>query len=330
MDVWRKGSDNTSPHNLLPEMFHRDALGPLGNETLLQLMKGRGIAEWLVTGDKEPLVDALKDSIAELQRFPAMYTTAEVFTDRVFLYGITQPAIAYTGGYATRNKFIHSHAVSWAGFGTDFAALVKLARPDRLTVLLYNFESEPLEGKMRVWTLQPGSYQLNLGIDSDNDDVPDTSLEQRTVTLQRADRLSLTLPPKQVLVLELTQTEAHAKLFPLPDLAISAREIHMEGGTLVIPVHNIGSADAPATEIVVKDDHGQVLARKQVPPIAAPLDLIPKIHTMRLFIPALAQETTLRIELDASNQIREIYEGNNVVAGFQERNRHVRDYHKDH
>lgn len=317
MEMWRKASDNTSPHNLLPEMFHRGALEPLGNEAIQQLMQGRGIAEWLATGNKEPLVDALKDSISELQRFPAMYTTAEVFTDRVFLYGITQPAIAYTGGYATRNKLIHSHAVSWEGFGTDFAALVKLARPDRLTVLLYNFTSEPLEGKMRVWTLQPGSYQLRLGIDSDSDDAPDTSLEHRTVTLQRADRLSLTLPPKQVLVLELTQAEAHPKLFPLPDLAISAREIHMEGDTLVVPIHNIGSADAPATEIVVKDDHGQVLARKQVPPIVAPLDLIPKIHTVRLSISALTLGTMLQIELDAANQIREIYKGNNVAADLR-------------
>ena len=317
MDVWRKGSDNTSPHSLLPEMFHRGALESLDNESLQQLTQGRGIAEWLVTGDKEPLVDALKDSISELQRFPAMYTTSEPFTDRVFLNGITQPAIAYTGGYATRNKFIHTHAVSWGGFGTDFAALVKLARPDRLIVMLYNFESESLEGAMRVWTLQPGRYQLHLGIDSDSDDAPDTSLEQRTVTLQRADRLSLTLPPKRVLVLELTQTEAHPKLFPLPDLAISAREIHIEGDTLVVPVHNIGSADAPATEIVVRDDHGQVLARKQVPPIAAPLDLIPKIHALRLSIPALAEETALHIELDATNQIREIYEGNNLVADIQ-------------
>jgi len=317
MYVWGKGSDNTSPHNLLPEMFHRGALEPLGDEALQQLMQGRGIAEWLSTGDKEPLLDALKDSIAELQRFPAMYTTSEVFTDRVFLYGITQPAIAYTGGYGTRNKFIHTHAVSWEGFGTDFAALVKLARPDRLTVLLYNFTSEPLEGKMRVWTLQPGSYQLRLGIDSDSDDAPDTSLEQRAVTLQRADRLPLTLPPNQVVVLELNQTEAHPKLFPLPDLAISAREIHMEGDTLVVPVHNIGSADAPATEIVVKDDHGQILAREQVPPIAAPLDLIPKIHTVRLSISAPTPGGALHIELDAANQIREIYKRNNTVADLK-------------
>lgn len=314
MDVWREGSDNTSPHNLLPEIFHRGALESLGDKALQRLMKGRGIAEWLVTGDEEPLVDALKSSISELQRFPAMYTTSEVFTDRVFLDGITQPAIAYTGGYATRNKFIHTHTVSWEEFGTDFAALVKLARPDRLTVLLYNFSSEPLDGKMRVWTLQPGRYQLRLGVDRDNDDAPDESLEQHEVTLQRADRVSLTLPPKQVLVLELTQTEAYPKLFPLPDLAISAKEIHIEGDTLVVPIHNIGSADAPATEIVVRDGHGQILARKQIPSIAAPLDLIPKIHVLRLSIPVLTPETILQIELDAANQIREIYEGNNTVA----------------
>ncbi|MFC1714603.1 hypothetical protein ACFL6S_13130 [Candidatus Poribacteria bacterium] len=317
MEIWQKASDNTSPHNLLPEMFHRGALEPLGDETLQQLTQGRGIAEWLVTGNKEPLIDALKGSISELQRFPAMYTTAEVFTDRVFLYGITQPAIAYTGGYATRNKLIHTHAVSWEGFGTDFAALVKLARPDRLTVLLYNFESEPLEGAMRVWTLRPGSYQLHLGIDEDGDDTADVSLESRDVMLQRADTIPLTLPPKQVIVLELIQTEAHPKLFPLPDLAISAQDIYFEGDILVVPIHNIGSADAPATEIVVKDDHGQILAREQVPSIAAPLDLVPKIHTLRLSIPALAPGTMLQIELDAANQIREIYEGNNVAVDLE-------------
>ncbi|HIE27581.1 TPA: hypothetical protein EYP66_09865 [Candidatus Poribacteria bacterium] len=167
---------------------------------------------------------------------------------------------------------------------------------------------------MRVWTLLPGRYQLHLGIDSDDDDDSDITLEQRTVALQRADRISLTLPPNQVLVLKVTQTEAHPKLFSLPDLAISAREIHMEDNVLVIPVHNIGSADAPATEIVVKDEHGQILARKQVPPIAAPLDLNPKIHTLQLSIPVLATGTTLHVELDAANQIREIYEGNNVAA----------------
>ncbi len=69
MHVWRRGIDRTSPGNLLPEMFHRGALDKLGGETFLKLVQGRGIAEWLVTGDKHPLVEALKKDIAELQRF---------------------------------------------------------------------------------------------------------------------------------------------------------------------------------------------------------------------------------------------------------------------
>ena len=50
------------------------------------------------SGDKKPLINALKRNIEELQRFPHMYTTVECFTDRVFLYPAINPSIAYTGG----------------------------------------------------------------------------------------------------------------------------------------------------------------------------------------------------------------------------------------
>ncbi len=319
IETWQKGGVNTSPHSsyLLPEMFHRGALESLEDEVVQRVMQVRGIPKWLATGDKTPLIESLKRDIAELQRFPAMYTTSEPFTDRVFLYAAIQPTIAYTGGYATRNKFVHTYAVSWEGFGTDFAALVKLARPDRLVVLLYNFDSKPLKGRMRVWTLQPGRYQLSLGVDNDSDDTPDAKSEQRAVTLQRADAIPLTLPPKQVVVLELNQTETHPTLFPRPDLAISPREVRIEGDVLVVPVHNIGSMDAPTTELVVRDDQGRALARAQVPPLAAPLDLIPKVHTLRLPVPEVAPGTTLDIELDPANRVHEIYEGNNVVSDLR-------------
>ena len=78
--------------------------------------------------------------LTELQRFGWMYTGAEVFTDRVFLYSLTNASIAYTGGWAARNKFNHTHAVSWEGFGTDYGALVLQARPD---ILNHNTETVP-------------------------------------------------------------------------------------------------------------------------------------------------------------------------------------------
>src|SRR5688572_29552960 len=76
------------------------------------------------TGDKKPFIAAIKKDIEELQRFPHMYTSVECFTDRVFLYAAINPAIAYTGGYTTRNKLNLTYAVSWDGFGTDYAAQI--------------------------------------------------------------------------------------------------------------------------------------------------------------------------------------------------------------
>ncbi len=313
MHVWSKGIDRTSPSNLLPEMLHRGALDEIDKNTLLKLVRGRGIAEWLVTGDKRPLIDALKNDIAEIQRFWDMYTTAEPFTDRVFLYAITNAAIAYTGGYATRNKFNHTHAVSWEGLGTDFAALVRIARPKRLKVLVYNFSTKTLSGRMRVWSLEPGRYKLRIGIDTDGDDEIDGELSAKEVALQRADAIDLNLPPKKVTVIEAEQIASMRPLFPRPDLALSAQEVRLDGNLLVVPVHNIGSEDAPETEILVCNRSGRGLIKAKVPILKAPLDLQPKVHIVRLPLPPTAIKP-LQVIVDPENRIAEIYEGNNFVA----------------
>ncbi len=313
MHVWRRGVDRTSPGNLLPEMFHRGALDKIDKETLFKLVQGRGVAEWLVTGDKRPLIEALKRDIAELQRFWDMYTKAEPFTDRVFLYSLTNPAIAYTGGYATRNKFNHTHAVSWEGFGTDFAALVKLARPKHLKVLAYNFASKPLSGQMRVWTLEPGRYRVRIGIDRDGDDEIETVLTTNEFELQRAEKISLTLPPKQVVVIEAEQIAPTQPLFLRPDLAVSAQEIRLEGDSLIVPVHNIGSADSPETTIILRDRTGRGIIKATIPTLKSPLDLLPKFHIVRFPLPTTALKP-LQILVDPENRVTEIYEGNNFVT----------------
>ena len=43
----------------------------------------------------------------------------------------------YTGSYATRNKYNHSHACSWAGPGTDFAASQVAVSADGLLAALH-------------------------------------------------------------------------------------------------------------------------------------------------------------------------------------------------
>ncbi|MGQ9727508.1 MAG: CARDB domain-containing protein [Candidatus Fervidibacter sp.] len=313
MHNWRQGVGRTSPSNLLPEMFHLGALDKFGRELLLKLVKSCGVAEWLVTGDKRLLIEALKKDIAEIQRFWDMYTTSEPYTDRVFLYALTNATIAYTGGYASRNKFNHTHAVSWDGFGTEFAALVQTARSNRLKAIVYNFANKPISGRVRVWTLEPGRYRVRIGVDKNGDEEVDVELSVDVLELQRAFAIPLSLPPKQVTVVEAEMVTPLPPLFPRPDLALSAQEVRVDGNHLIAPVHNIGSAKAPETTVLVRDRSGQVIHKSSVPSLEAPLDLKPKVYIIRIPLQPTAL-SPIEVAVDPENNIAEIHEGNNFVT----------------
>ena len=311
-EQFRRGSRNTSPHLILPELIHRHGLAFLGPK-LKDLVRGEGAAETLVTGDKRPLIEALKGDIAWLQRFPAMHMTAEPFTDRIFLTGIRNAAVAYTGGYAARNKLNHTHAVSWEGLGTYYAALVLRAKRDALNVLVYNFADRPLEGRMRTWTLDHGTYRLRVGPDQNRDDKMDRAARDETLEVQRATALPLTLPSRTVTVVELRQLRRLDDERLRADLALSPREIRVEGGAVRGIAHNIGSRPVESFEVALLDPRGAIRARKTLGPLDAPLDLVPRRLPFELRgLPP--QPTGWSIALDPGNRIPEIFEGNNRVV----------------
>ncbi|MCL4194500.1 MAG: hypothetical protein KJZ87_22380, partial [Thermoguttaceae bacterium] len=216
-------------------------------------------------------------------------------------------------GYATRNKYNHTHAVSWEGFGTEYAALVLAARRDHFKCLLYNFAAEEIAGRARFWTLDHGRYRLTLGPDSDGDDKADTSPREETVQIARATPISITLPPRTVTVLELKQTEKLDEINARADLAIAARELSVENGQLRGIVHNIGAAEASAFTVAVVDPSGTVLSSTRLGPLAAPVDLEPQRLTFRLPLPA-SGAATCRAVVDPEGQIAEIFEENNAAA----------------
>ena len=310
--AFRKGSRNTSPHLILPELIHRHGLAFLGPK-LAELVSGEGPSETLVTGRKQPLIDALKRDIAHLQRFPHMYTTAEQYTDRIFLYAIRNATVAYTGGYASRNKLHHTHAVSWEGFGTEYAALVLRARRNELKVLLYSFADAPLAGRFRTWTLDHGQYRLRLGPDADGDDAMDKAAREETLEVVRGTPIPLTLAPKTVTLLELTQLRRLDDERLRADLALAAREIRIEGAAVHAVAHNIGSRSVASFDAALLDPQGKVRARKTLATLDAPLDLVPKRLPFTLDgAPADPKGWTLA--LDPEGRIPEIFEGNNRAA----------------
>ncbi|MBM3474749.1 MAG: hypothetical protein FJX75_15910 [Armatimonadetes bacterium] len=308
MDFWTRGEDAWPARRYVPEAYQRGGLD--GVEKRESALAGNPVTKAIALGDRQALIEALKRDIAELQRFRTMYTDAEVFTDRVFLDAITNATLCYTGGFATRNKYNQTHAVSWEGFGTDYAALVLTARRDHFKALVYNFRNTPSEGAVRFWTLDHGRYQLALGPDADGNDVADNVQRQETLEIMRATAVPLSLPPKTVMVLELTQTEKLDDIRERPDLAITEREIEVKDGVVSGVIHNIGGGDAPAFEVALADAAGKVVARQTLGPLAAPVDLEPKRVAFR-FEGVPDNTGGWRVVLDPEGRIAEVYEGNN-------------------
>jgi len=308
MDFFEKGQDNWPARKFVPELWHRGALDGLAQ--MDSVLGGNPMTTAIALGDKSALCDALRADIAELQRFWPMYTDTEVFTDRVFLNAISNAAMCYTGGFATRNKYNRTHAVSWEGFGTDYAALVLRARRDHLKVLVHNFADAPAHGAVRLWTLDHGRYRLTLGPDADADDEADSVSRSGESELVRGDRIAIELPPRATTVLELTQLEGLDDIRDRPDLAIAAREIAIDDGALRGVVHNIGSRDVGAFDVGLLDPRGTVVETQRLGLLAAPTDLEPKRLEFS-FDPIPGDVAGWSVFVDPGNDYAEIYEGNN-------------------
>ncbi|MFC1527070.1 hypothetical protein ACFL6X_09720, partial [Candidatus Latescibacterota bacterium] len=247
------------------------------------------------------------------QTFGHMYTAAEVFTDRVFLAAATRaPALAYTGGFGTRNKLYRSHGVSWEGLGTRYAALVRTCRPERFQALVYSFHDQAVKGALRLWNAEHGVYRKTVGVDGDRDDVIDGAPTTVQLEVTRGSPIPVELAPRQVTVIELVQEKRLAPLWERPDLALSSREVVVRGGGVEGVVHNIGSAAADQVTVALVDAEGKIRARARLKPLQAPLDLMPQRQSFRLE-EAPDGRSGWKVVVDPGDRIPEITEENNVV-----------------
>jgi hypothetical protein len=230
---------------------------------------------------------------------------------------INNAAIAYTGGYETRNKFNHTHAVSYEGFGTDYAAFVLDPGPTTFRALLYNFAGRPLAGRVRFWTLLHGRYRLTLGPDANGDDRADRISREATVEVQRATPVAVSLPPRQVTVLELRQTERLDDELARADLALSPLQIEVHGNTVTGMAHNIGAADAPCEVALVRPD-GKVVARQSLGILRAPeeeacCDVTPGMGQLETLCEQV-REAGLPVELTVSGEVRPLASSLDLTA----------------
>ncbi len=287
---------------------------PQVQQEMLQRQFGNaGYSGVLLTGNRDGWEKTLEHSLSWFARFGHMHTAAEPTTDRVLTFPATAALAGYLGAGPNRNRWVRLQAVSYEGFhAQDFAALVWVNRDDALRVALYNFRDQPLTGTLRLWRLQHGVYRVRIGPDADDDGQLDQPTEEHTRQLQRYSALPITLPAQQVTVVECDQVQPLDDLLTRPDLALSVREVTVEGTALHAVAHNIGAAAAPVVAAVL-DQQGNVLVQQDLGLLDAPLDLQPRRLPITLRLPR-AVEPGWWLVLDPRQAVAEITEHNNEVA----------------
>ena len=131
-----------------------------------------------------------------------------------------------------------------------------------------------------------------------------------TLEIARMSRVPVSLPPRKLIIYELTQIEKLDDLYMRPDLAISEEDVVMTDKALQITVHNIGSSPANDFKVTITDKKGKVLASQSVARLDAPLDLLPRTTTIQLPL----KRSAVCVVIDPTNHVPEISEENNRLV----------------
>jgi hypothetical protein len=217
-----------------------------------------------------------------------------------------------------RNATFPGHALSWRFHAPaseeSLAVLIPDATRTALTILAYALDDAPVRATLTGGDLEPGTWELTQGIDTDGDDVADQGLATRTVELGRSESIELTFAPRTMTVIKLARKTPGTPYWERPDLGIDPQDVDVRDGVVQVSVHSLGSVPAPATAVALVDAQGQEIATAALSALAAPLDLLPKTASVRLRLPSGASPEGMKVVIDPRRTLTEITRRNNVVA----------------
>jgi hypothetical protein len=225
---------------------------------------------------------------------------------------------ARLGGIAlTRGNTFPGHVISWKFIApaTDqsLAILVPQSTATGFKVIAYNLETSPVRARMTGWNIDPGLWEVTQGIDTQGADQADQDLTTQTVPFERSRALDLTFAPRATTVLTFTLKQAGTPYWQRPDLGIDPSDVVVHGREVLVRVHSLGSIPSPESSVVFRDRTGRIVAVDRVPPLPAPLDLMPKTVNVRLCLPDGLGAEGGSVEIDPDNRLEEITKLNNVV-----------------
>jgi len=247
-----------------------------------------------------------------------MYTEGHWWTDRVHSYS-NELQRARLGGIAQiRSSLYPGHHVSWEFISPasyeSVAILIPYASTKQMTIIAYNLEDAPVTAVMTGWDIDPGKWEVREGIDSNDDDMPDTITRKRTVAFERTGELTFTFPPKKTTVVQLKLKKNGKPYWKRPDLGIGEDDVTVKGTSVMVTVHSLGAVDAPASSAAVIDESGKTISTADVPALKAPLNYLPKTINVTLNIPAGTTIKGCRVKLNIDEKFSEITHRNNTVV----------------
>ena len=166
---------------------------------------------------------------------------------------------------------------------------------------------------MTGWNIDPGTWEIAQGIDTNNDDVADGAIATRTEKFERSRSFALTFAPRATTVLTFKLKTPGTPYWSRPDLGLDREDATLANGTLKVRVHSTGSVAAPASSIVLRNAAGKIVATAATPALAAPTDLLPKVAEVSLRVPAGFSPAGATVEIDPEHQLEEITTRNNAV-----------------
>jgi len=273
---------------------------------------------WQLTGDKSQLEQLYTREIEECDLLAYINTEGSLWIDRV---GVPTAELqrARLGGVALlRNALYPGHVVSWrfAAPASDqsVAILMPDATPTSFKVIACNLEASPVHAAMTGWNIDPGTWTITQGVDTDNDDNADQSLSTTTAEFERTRSVELILPPQATTVLTLRLSKPGTPYWQRPDLGIGSEDVTRQGREMHVTVHSLGSVPAPATTVVVRNAAGRILAGASVPALPAPVDLRPRTADVTVTLPAGADPAGGTVEIDPDQALNEITTRNNTAG----------------
>ena len=217
----------------------------------------------------------------------------------------------YLGGEpGSRGRTYPFFCVSYEGFSRQIAALVIDGERELFRWVGYSFESQPQYGKLRVWRLDPGTYQVRMGIDTDNDDRIDMLHKETQMALKRYETIPVELPSRKCYIVEAKLVNKDLPLYDRCDLAITHEDASRQGRTLTVVAHNLGCGPTGPFTVSVADASGRKLAEQRHRGLDGVLDLHAK--RAQFTLGGLPGHGALRVTLTGPAQ--EITEANNRVT----------------